>query len=281
MDYSKGKIYRIEPICDHDENEIYIGSTTKEYLSQRMSKHKTDYNYWKKGNSKTRISSYNLFDKYGFENCRISLIENVNAKSKDELLARETYYIKTLPCLNKYVSYSTPEDKKINQKARYEKNKEQILAQQQQELICECGAVIHGHKSRHFKSSQHQYFLKSEEEKAKLDEENKLNQERINEKTKTKKKEYYEKNKEEIKAHVKEYYHQNKDLVRKTQNEYRMKNKETISNNRREFYEQNKEKIKERQTKPYECVCGSKICIAEKARHERSKKHQEYLKSNT
>ena len=42
-DYSKGKIYKIEPICDHDEGDIYIGSTTKEYLSQRMTLHRNDY----------------------------------------------------------------------------------------------------------------------------------------------------------------------------------------------------------------------------------------------
>ena len=35
-DYSKGKIYKIEPTVDHEENEIYFGCTTKEYLSQRM-----------------------------------------------------------------------------------------------------------------------------------------------------------------------------------------------------------------------------------------------------
>ena len=35
VDYSKGKIYCIEPISEHDEGEIYIGSTTKHYLSDR------------------------------------------------------------------------------------------------------------------------------------------------------------------------------------------------------------------------------------------------------
>ena len=39
-DYSKGKIYKIEPIVEHEPTEIYIGSTTKEYLSQRMVTHK-------------------------------------------------------------------------------------------------------------------------------------------------------------------------------------------------------------------------------------------------
>ena len=70
-DYSKGKIYKIEPICEHDEEEIYIGSTTKDYLSQRMVKHKSTYQQWKKGQQPYMVSIYKLFDKYGFKNCNI------------------------------------------------------------------------------------------------------------------------------------------------------------------------------------------------------------------
>ena len=32
-DFSKGKVYKIEPVCDHDEGDIFIGSTTKDYLT--------------------------------------------------------------------------------------------------------------------------------------------------------------------------------------------------------------------------------------------------------
>ena len=92
-DYSKGKIYKIEPICDHDEGDIYIGSTTKEYLSQRMTTHKADYNRWKLG-LRNNVSSFALFKKYGIENCRIILIESVNASSFDELNKVEAMHIK-------------------------------------------------------------------------------------------------------------------------------------------------------------------------------------------
>ncbi len=91
-DYSQGKIYKIEPICEHGENEIYIGSTTLKYLSSRMCYHKTSYNRWK-SNTHGRVMSFELFDKYGFENCVITLIENVNAKTKDELLQKDRYSI--------------------------------------------------------------------------------------------------------------------------------------------------------------------------------------------
>ena len=35
VNYNNGKIYKIEPL-NGEEGDIYIGSTTKEYLSQRM-----------------------------------------------------------------------------------------------------------------------------------------------------------------------------------------------------------------------------------------------------
>ena len=41
-DYSKGKIYKIEPICEHDEGEVYIGSTV-ERLCKRMGIHRKKY----------------------------------------------------------------------------------------------------------------------------------------------------------------------------------------------------------------------------------------------
>jgi hypothetical protein len=37
-DYSAGKIYKIEPISEHDEGDIYIGSTIRKYLCERMVK---------------------------------------------------------------------------------------------------------------------------------------------------------------------------------------------------------------------------------------------------
>ena len=36
IDYSRGKLYKIEPICEHPEGDIYIGSTTKKTLAERM-----------------------------------------------------------------------------------------------------------------------------------------------------------------------------------------------------------------------------------------------------
>ena len=116
-DYSLGKIYKIQPICEHDENEIYIGSTCQPLLSQRMAKHRANYKDWKNGKYHF-VTSYNIFEKYGVENCEIVLIESVNAKSKDELYAKEAHYIKSMCCINKFIPLRTPkeyrDDKKEN-----------------------------------------------------------------------------------------------------------------------------------------------------------------------
>ena len=71
MDYSNGKIYRIE---SSKGDKVYIGSTTKKYLSQRRDKHRCNYKDWNKGNDQGKLSLFILFDEYGVENCSIILI---------------------------------------------------------------------------------------------------------------------------------------------------------------------------------------------------------------
>ena len=80
--YKNGKIYKIEPI-DGEDGDVYIGSTTKEYLSQRMTAHRSSYNHWKKG-KRGKTYSFVLFEKYGVDNCKIILLENCPCESKDQ-----------------------------------------------------------------------------------------------------------------------------------------------------------------------------------------------------
>ena len=89
-DYSKTKIYKIE---SHLGDKIYVGSTAKEYLSQRFQQHKNAYKRWKDGKT-NKVMSYDLFEEYGVENCVITLIESYSCNSKDEKNARERYFIK-------------------------------------------------------------------------------------------------------------------------------------------------------------------------------------------
>ena len=56
--------------------------------------------------------SFILFDKYGIDKCKIILIENINASNYDELVSRETYFIKRLKCVNKFIPFRTDAEKK-------------------------------------------------------------------------------------------------------------------------------------------------------------------------
>ena len=114
--YANGKIYKIEPIGDHEENEIYYGSTTRR-LCDRWGNHKSAF----KANK--NCSSIILFEKYGFENCNILLVELVTANSKEGLIAREAFYIRNNKCVNKFIP-----DRKI---AEYQAdNKDKLLEYQ-------------------------------------------------------------------------------------------------------------------------------------------------------
>ena len=99
--YEYGKIYKIEPI-NGDDGDVYIGSTTKLLLSQRMASHRHEYNCCRKGKRGKTMSHY-LFDKYGIENCHIYLLEICPCKSKDELLSRERYYMTAFKNINKCI----------------------------------------------------------------------------------------------------------------------------------------------------------------------------------
>jgi len=61
---------------------------------------------------------------------------------------------------------------------------------------------------------------------------------------------------------------------------YYEKNKEKKCQNRKIYYQLNKEKIKEQSSIPFTCICGSTIQICEKARHNKSKFHQDFIANN-
>lgn len=96
------KIYKIFPTQDHEEGDIYIGSTTKKYLCQRMGSHNYAYKKWKEG-AGTKTMLYDLVEKYGFYNLQIVLLESFPCKSIDELRAKEAEYINTFGCVNKNI----------------------------------------------------------------------------------------------------------------------------------------------------------------------------------
>jgi hypothetical protein len=216
VNYNNGKIYKIEAI-NGEEGDMYIGSTTRDLLSQRMSKHRSEYNLWI-NNKKKYYSSYIVFEKYGLENCRIVLIENVNVMSKDELLSREAFYIKSMSCVNKYIPMRKT-------KERYEKDKEKIRLQQK---------------------------LRYNENKEQIKLKNKLYQKNNSEQHNLYREKYNKK--ETTKETQKLYYENNKEKINETQKLYRENNKEKIKLQKKLYCENNKEKIKEKSKLDYEKI---------------------------
>lgn len=77
----------------------------------------------------------------------------------------------------------------------------------------------------------------------------------------------------------KEYREDNKEKAVEYNKIYREENKEKIREHKKIFREENKEKIREHKLKPYTCECGKTFTYDNKARHERTKFHQDYITS--
>lgn len=102
-DYSKGKIYEMRCNITGDR---YVGSTCKDYLSQRRVKHEADFKMWKVGKMNF-ITSFYIIERGNYD---MVLLENFPCQSKDQLHARERYYIETLECVNKNIPTRTKEE---------------------------------------------------------------------------------------------------------------------------------------------------------------------------
>ena len=100
-------------------------------------------------------------------------------------------------------------------------------------------------------------------------------------KLKEDKKQYYKDNKEKHNERTKEYYNTNKDKILEQQKKKYDNNKDKILEKNKKYRENNKDEISENKKEQMNCECGSCFRKNDKARHERSIKHQNYLKSIT
>ena len=86
--FNNGKIYKIQGINGGNK---FIGSTSGT-LKAKMISLKSDYKCWKEG-KKGHNRCFDIFDRYGFNSCEITLIELVNVETKKELDERLSDYI--------------------------------------------------------------------------------------------------------------------------------------------------------------------------------------------
>jgi len=153
--YQQGKIYKI--ISPHTD-KIYIGSTYKEYLSQRLAKHKSEFKEWLKNKTKPNIRSYELLQLGDVE---IILLESYPCNSKDELRARERHWIDQHNNLvNKARPVITEEERKQLKKTHIQNNKEHYDSYRKINNTCECGGnYLYSNKIRHEQSDKHQTYM--------------------------------------------------------------------------------------------------------------------------
>ena len=139
----QAKIYKI---TDRTNDNIYIGSTCRT-LKQRLQGHKYEYDRFLKG-LRNNVRSFGILKN---NNYKIELLENCNIKTKDELTARERFYIENNECVNKQFPGRT-------QKEYIEANKNKL----QQKFECPCGGqYTYSNKTTHLKTNKHQKYLES------------------------------------------------------------------------------------------------------------------------
>ena len=187
-------------VSDIAYSKCYIGSTC-EKLSVRLARHKASYNQYLQGKyNKNRC--FELFGEFGINNCKIELIEYYPCDTKEELRKQEGVHIRNTDCINKYIAGRTKQEHYLDNKEHYnnqsrndyyenrekyielgktyrannrekrntkskeyhEKYKDKLNKKKSEIIICQCGtSATYSHKARHYKSKQHQNWLKQQE----------------------------------------------------------------------------------------------------------------------
>ena len=162
--YQNGKIYCIR---SYQTDDIYIGSTTYDYLSTRFSIHRDKYKKYLNG-TYHYVTSFQILQ---YPDAYIELIEMFACNSKDELTKREGYHIKNIDCVNRNIAGRTKAEYRrdnsdlLKQRSRQfrdenpDYNKQYYLINQQRlnhPNICCCGGrYTTTNKSNHLKSDKH------------------------------------------------------------------------------------------------------------------------------
>jgi len=147
---NNAKIYKI---VDNINNNVYIGSTCCS-LKKRLVNHKSNYKRFLKG----IFNNVTSFDILKNNDYKIELLEDCEIKTKDELLAKERYYIENNDCLNKCIPVRTEKEYKQYQKEYRETNKDKA----NEKFVCQCGGKhTRCGKSQHINSTKHLNYLES------------------------------------------------------------------------------------------------------------------------
>ena len=254
-DYSKCCVYKL--CCkDATVESIYIGSTTN------IIKRKHDHKKCCTNPDDKEYDTYKyqfIRDNGGWDNWCLIAIEEFSCSSKLEQLKMERNYIENLkPSLNKTIParHQTGDvyNKKEYSKGYYNVNKDSIN-EKKKEYIANNKEKIKKQHKEHYEANK--------------------------DKIRERQKHYFEANISKIKERRKEYYEANKDIINEKKKKYYEANKDKISEQHKQYTEANKDKINEHRYKPFVCECGRTIRYGDKARHCRTKVHQDYISSSS
>ena len=85
---------------------------------------------------------------------------------------------------------------------------------------------------------------------------------------------------EERKEYIKEYCENNKESLKEKKKEYRENNRKELNEKEKERKITNREKNRDRDSKVETCICGANYTHSHKLRHERTKKHINFINSH-
>lgn len=229
--YKNGKIYKI---ITSESNEIYIGSTF-DTITNRFKGHKRQYKFWKNGKGGKQLS-FDIFEKYGLEKCKIMLIKEYSVVDKRHLEVYESLWIRKLNSINKLSPVGGMLEKQRNKQYRIV-NKDELKLKKQ---------IYYENNKDEINKKRKPYFKEYREN------------------NKEKAKEWREKNKETLLAKNRIYYNENKERAKI----YKEKNKDKIKQQWKEYYENNKDTLKEKRRVKIKCqICGEQMNKASLNRH--------------
>jgi len=105
VNYNQGKIYKI---IDNTNGNSYIGSTCKDILAERLIEHKSKYKLYTEKGIGDKISVFDILKNNDY---KIILIQDFPCKTKDQLRAKEQYWIDKVESVNKHRAFSTAEQR--------------------------------------------------------------------------------------------------------------------------------------------------------------------------
>jgi hypothetical protein len=127
------RVGRVYKIVTRESNQCYVGSTFST-LRERWRGHKKDYNQYLRGN-RGCVTSFDLFDAYGIEQCKILLVKEYDVLDREHLDVFENLWINKLQCINQLNPCGKIVEclvRKERSRRWYEDNKEYALQQKKE-----------------------------------------------------------------------------------------------------------------------------------------------------